>query len=85
MPCYFKERINDFANKLLVAETGSHCLYDVYPEKEESRTLIYGPYWSSLLRHHNVILGDVITFTCFEDDEEDNGFPEKHYNICYII
>jgi hypothetical protein len=27
----------------------------------------------------------VITFTCFEDDEEDNGFPEKHYNICYII
>ena len=45
--------------------------------KTEESTFIRGPFWTSLLRAHNIALNDVLTFTLINQEEEDEEEEEE--------
>ena len=44
--------------------------------KREESTFIRGPFWTSLLRSHNIALNDVVTFTLINQDGEEGADQE---------
>jgi hypothetical protein len=68
VPCHFKERLNDFADKWMHCAAGAHR-FELYLRKDATRTFIMGPFWYDLILSHGVNAGDVVTFTLREEEE----------------
>lgn len=71
VPCYFKVRMDELADKWLLARKDSRK-YDLNIVKLECVTYICGPYWRSLLRDNVVVKGDVLKLECVERNEEND-------------
>lgn len=67
--------LNDFADKWLPVEVGDHR-FELFLVKTEESTFIRGPFWTSLLRAHNIALNDVLTFTLINQEEEEEEKEE---------
>lgn len=87
IPCYMKDRINALSENWLVAEASGNRLYDLYIRKTELRSYLCGPYWHSLMRQHDVMMGDILTIELldddlqFEDDEPDRNLAQVFITV----
>ena len=53
----------------MVVESPREDEYDLYLEKNDTRTCICGPYWSSLVRVYDIQQGDLVSFV-YDDEAE---------------
>jgi hypothetical protein len=84
VPCSFRERLDKFAKKWLVARSPRYRSFDLFLMKDDaaSRTTMCGPYWTSLIRVYNIGIGDVLYFEYNDDPLEklDNMFDVTVYS-----
>lgn len=74
VPCCFKDHIDDFSKKWVVAKCPRGHNFDMYIIKSDAQTKLCGPYWRELVRAYDINLFDVVTFT-FDPEEVAN--PEQ--------
>ena len=55
----------------MVAKDRWNHTFDLYLEKRWERTVVFGPYWKSLLRMFGIQLGDVVCFELADNHMED--------------
>jgi hypothetical protein len=70
VPCSFRERLNKFTGKWLVAQSPRFRKFDLYLLKEVDRIIICGPYWKSLVRVYDIGVVDVVQFELDENPFE---------------
>ena len=82
VPCYFKEKLNTVCGgNLLTAKCQSDYIFDFYMEKKLRRTMLVGPYWTSLIRMYNIQIGDVVSFTYICEDEDYEGYEIEEVDV----
>jgi hypothetical protein len=72
VPCHFKERLDDFADKWLPVVVGGRR-FELFLVKREDGTCIKGPFWTSLARSHNLAFNDSVTFTLNNQNGEEGA------------
>jgi hypothetical protein len=85
VPCSFKERLNKFSGDWLLAKTQAFRDFDLFLKRDDSRTLICGPYWLSLVRTHEIGLGDVVEFEYEDDPLEYEDDPLESLNNVFHV
>ena len=79
VPCHFKERLDDFADKWLPVVVGGRR-FELFLVKREDGTCIKGPFWTSLARSHNLAFNDSVTFTLNNQNGEEGADDQDGEN-----
>lgn len=74
IPCQFKERIDFYcANKNWLPALAEYHRFELLLSRDGARTYIRGPFWSSFLRSHTVVLNYVVTFSLIRPGAEEEA------------